>query len=122
MTPLQKTSSNSDTTSAHSKAGHSRRDFFRKTAAVGTVASTPYIWSSSVAKAEDANSNKTIACIGIGGSRGRYNRGRTIANQAAKLGQMIAVCDCDQVHNEEYNKNFDGSCRSSPIIASCLIP
>jgi len=92
-----------------SPARSSRRDFLRRSAVAGTAISTPYIWtSSSSAAEEDKNSKPTVACIGIGGSRGRYNRGREIADQAAKLGQMIAVCDCDQLHNEEYNAKFDG--------------
>ncbi|MDB4766788.1 Gfo/Idh/MocA family oxidoreductase [bacterium] len=67
----------------------------------------PYLWTSSSARAEDANSKLTIAAIGVGGSRGRYNQGRAIANQAAKLGQMIAVCDVDQLHNDEFNARYD---------------
>lgn len=49
-----------------------------------------------------------MACIGIGGSRGRYKRGRAIALQASKIGQMFAVCDCDHLHKEEFNAKFDG--------------
>ena len=86
----------------------SRRDFLRQSTVAGTAIATPYIWTSSSSGAEDKNSKLTIACIGIGGSRGRYNRGRTVALQAAKLGQMIAVCDCDQPHNQEFNAGFDG--------------
>ena len=75
----------------------------------GTAAiSAPYIFSSvSSAASIDLNSKKTVAAIGVGGSRGRYNRGRAVAMQAAKLGEMIAVCDVDQVHNEEFNKKFE---------------
>ena len=83
----------------------SRRRFLATTAAVATV---PYIWTSSSARAEDANSKPTVAAIGIGGSRGRYNQGRAIARQAAKIGQMVAVCDVDNLHNEEFNAEFDG--------------
>ena len=86
----------------------SRRDFLRKSTIAGAAIATPYIWTSSSSAAEDKNSKLTVACIGIGGSRGRYNRGRAVALQASKLGQMIAVCDCDQLHNEEFNKRFDG--------------
>ena len=95
-----------DSTSTTGK--ETRRDFLRKSAVVATAASTPYTWTSSYARAEDKNSKLTVAAIGVGGSRGRYNRGRQVANQAAKLGEMIAVCDVDQLHNEEYNEAFDG--------------
>ncbi len=86
----------------------SRRGFLKTTSLVGAATFAPYIWTSSQpARAADLNSKKTIACIGIGGSRGRYNRGRTIAMQASKFGQMTSVCDVDQFHNQEFNKTFD---------------
>ena len=86
----------------------SRRRFLQTTAVTGAAATIPYIWTSSNARAEDKNSKPTIAAIGIGGSRGRYNQGRAISRNAAKLGQMIAVCDVDQLHNDEFNAEFDG--------------
>jgi len=86
----------------------SRRGFLKTTAATGAAATIPYIFSSSSARAEDKNSKPTIAAIGIGGSRGRYNQGRAISRNAARLGQMIAVCDVDSLHNEEFNAEFDG--------------
>ena len=75
-----------------------RRDFLKGTAAVSVAATTPYFWTRSDARAADENSKPTVAAIGVGGSRGRYNRGRSIALQAAKHGQMIAVCDVDELH------------------------
>jgi len=86
----------------------SRRDFIKSTAAIGAAATVPYIWTSSYARASDLNSKPTIAAIGVGGSRGRYNRGGGIARGASQFGQMIAVCDVDKLHNEEFNKDFDG--------------
>ena len=83
----------------------SRRRFLATSAA---AASVPYIWSSSSARAESANDKPTVAAIGVGGSRGRYNQGRAIARKAAKIGQMIAVCDVDDLHNDEFNDEFDG--------------
>lgn len=90
------------------QASPSRRRFLKTTAATGAAATIPYIFSSSSARAEDKNSKPTIAAIGIGGSRGRYNQGRAIARNASKLGQMIAVCDVDSLHNDEFNAEFDG--------------
>lgn len=88
--------------------GASRREFIRRSAIAGAAITTPYIWTSRSSAAEDEESKLTVACIGIGGSRGRYNRGREIALQASKIGQMIAVCDCDDLHNKEFNEKFDG--------------
>lgn len=81
-----------------------RRSFLKTSAAATAAISTvPYIFTSS-ASAKTANrSDLTIAAIGVGGSRGRYNRGGKIARQAAKFGQMIAVCDVDELHNAEFN-------------------
>jgi len=89
-----------------STARPSRRSFLKKSAALSAATTIPYIWTSSYARAEDLNSKPTIAAIGVGGSRGRYNQGRAIARNAARLGQMIAVCDVDDLHNNEFNAEF----------------
>jgi predicted dehydrogenase len=83
--------------------GHdTRRGFIKKSAAIAAAASIPSCWPGSLARAEGANDKITVASIGIGGSRGRYNRGRHIAQQARNLGRTIAVCDVDSVHNDEF--------------------
>ena len=90
-------------------ANTTRRDFL-KTSAIGTAAlSVPYVWTSSSAKAMGPNDQKTIACIGIGGSRGAYSRGGKIARLANPLGRMIAVCDVDGLHTAEFNKEMGGT-------------
>jgi len=86
----------------------SRRRFLKATSLVGASVATPYFWTSSYARAVDVNSKPTIAAIGVGGSRGRYNQGRAIANSAARLGQLVAVCDVDNLHNEEFNSAYNG--------------
>ena len=86
-----------------------RRDFLKSTAVAGAAASIPYIWTSSSSSAQDSD-KPTVAAIGVGGSRGRYNRGGGVARQAAQLGKMIAVCDVDSKHTAEFNadKLFGG--------------
>ena len=84
-----------------------RRDFMKQSATAGAIIATPTLWSRP-ARAQDANSRMTIASIGVGGSRGRYNRGGSIARGAAKLGQTIAVCDVDDRHTAEFNKSMGG--------------
>ncbi len=86
----------------------SRREFLKKSAAAGAFISTPYIWTSQYARARDLNSKPTVAAIGVGGSRGKHNRGRTVARAAAKHGTMIAVCDVDDLHTGEFNSKYDG--------------
>ncbi|TWT54946.1 Inositol 2-dehydrogenase [Rubripirellula amarantea] len=86
----------------------SRRRFLKQAAVAGAAVMNPYVWTSHSARAADANSKPTIAAIGVGGSRGRYNQGRAIANSASKYGQMIAVCDVDALHNDEFNAAYDG--------------
>lgn len=85
-----------------------RREFLKHTAVASVAASAPYIWTSRRARAVDANSKPTVAAIGVGGSRGRYNRGGTVAMQASKHGQMIAVCDVDELHAKEFSGKFGG--------------
>ena len=85
-----------------------RRDFLKQSVATGAVLSTPYIWTSHQVQAQDLNSKPTVAAIGVGGSRGRYNQGGHIARRAAQLGHMIAVCDVDDLHTAEFNEAFQG--------------
>lgn len=101
-------SSDNESSQASHTNSSTRRSFLKSTSLAGAAAATPYVWTSSYARAADANSKPTIAAIGVGGSRGRYNQGRAIANSAAHHGQMIAVCDVDELHNEEFNAAYDG--------------
>ena len=77
---------------------------FLKTAAAGSaaVAAAP-------ALAQADSGKLRLAAIGVGGSRGRYNRGGSIARDAARYANMIAVCDVDELHAKEFSeKHFDG--------------
>jgi myo-inositol 2-dehydrogenase / D-chiro-inositol 1-dehydrogenase len=82
-----------------------RREFLKRSAAAGAVLSVPYSWAVGRAGAA-ANSELTVAAIGIGGSRGAYSQGKAIAMRAAQHARMIAVCDVDELHMEEFNKEF----------------
>jgi myo-inositol 2-dehydrogenase/D-chiro-inositol 1-dehydrogenase len=84
-----------------------RREFLKRSAAAGVIVSVPYIWTSRVARAQDVNGQLTMAAIGVGGSRGRYAQGGTIAKAASKHARMLAVCDVDDVHMAEFNEKFD---------------
>jgi predicted dehydrogenase len=88
-----------------------RREFLKQTAAAGALISAPLVWTKRSAHGQDANSLRTVAAIGVGGSRGRYNQGGAIARRAAKLGKMIACCDVDDLHANEFNADFDGQLR-----------
>ncbi|MFK7734481.1 MAG: Gfo/Idh/MocA family protein [Pirellulaceae bacterium] len=82
----------------------SRRKFLQHSALASTaLAATPYIWTSKATANELQDTDLTVAAIGVGGSRGRYSRGGSVARQAAKFGKMIAVCDVDELHNAEFN-------------------
>jgi myo-inositol 2-dehydrogenase / D-chiro-inositol 1-dehydrogenase len=91
----------------------SRREFLKRSAAAGALVTAPYILANprSVRSAE-ANGKRTIAAIGVGGSRGAYNQGGAIARNASRFGTMIAVCDVDDVHTAEFNKRFDGKLKT----------
>lgn len=82
-----------------------RRDFLKTTAA-GTAGLTASLWAQRMAVAQEAKNKPRIASIGVGGSRGRYSRGGSIARGAAKFGEMVAVCDVDDRHTAEFNKDF----------------
>jgi predicted dehydrogenase len=85
----------------------SRRKFLQDTALVGASIALPALTGARLF-GQDRNSRPKIASIGVGGSRGRYNQGGWVARRAARFGQMIAVCDVDQLHNEEFNREFGG--------------
>lgn len=80
----------------------SRRGFLKTSTAVG----------SGLALCQPAFAQEsgrlTVAAIGVGGSRGRYNRGGTVAKKAARFGRMIAVCDVDRLHTNEFNEKHGG--------------
>jgi myo-inositol 2-dehydrogenase/D-chiro-inositol 1-dehydrogenase len=84
-----------------------RREFLKRSAAAGAIATVPYVWTSRYARAAESNSKPTIAAIGVGGSRGAYSQGGVVAGAAAQHGQMIAVCDVDDRHTAEFNQRFD---------------
>lgn len=84
-----------------------RRSFLKCSAAASAAVASPYVWTNR-SQAADSNSKLTVASVGVGGSRGRYNRGGAVARQAAKLGQMIAVCDVDKLHAAEFADEFGG--------------
>src|SRR5688572_30895139 len=85
-----------------------RREFLKRSAAAGVVASLPFTWTVGRARA-DVNSQMTLAAIGVGGSRGAgFSQGTHIASKAAQHARMIAVCDVDQLHMDEFNKGFEG--------------
>jgi len=85
----------------------SRRSFLGKAASGAAIVSAPLYFKKRAHAVQSANDRKTVASVGVGGSRGRYSRGGSIAMQASKLGQTIAVCDVDTRHNEEFDKKFD---------------
>lgn len=85
----------------------SRRKFLQDSAWLSAAVAAPLLTGTKLF-GKDANSRPKIAAIGVGGSRGRYNQGGNIARQAAKFGDMIAVCDVDDLHTAEFNKDFDG--------------
>ena len=85
----------------------SRRGFLKTTAVAGSAIAASNTVLDQAAQAADETKKLRIASIGVGGSRGRYNRGGSIARGAAKFGTMVAVCDVDDRHTEEFAKEFD---------------
>ncbi|MEX0610858.1 MAG: Gfo/Idh/MocA family oxidoreductase, partial [Pirellulales bacterium] len=84
-----------------------RREFLKRSAAAGALAAVPFSWSPGRARANDVNSEMTVAAIGVGGSRGAFSQGGAIAMRAAQHARMVAVCDVDEVHMTEFNARFD---------------
>ncbi|MDZ4849555.1 MAG: Gfo/Idh/MocA family oxidoreductase [Pirellulaceae bacterium] len=73
----------------------SRREFLKTTAAVASVASTPYFYSTSHAQnagSKSANDRPIIGCIGTG------DRWNAVGPQALNHADCVAVCDVDADH------------------------
>jgi myo-inositol 2-dehydrogenase/D-chiro-inositol 1-dehydrogenase len=84
-----------------------RREFIKRSAAAGALASVPFVWSGAKAATTKSKDAPTVAAIGVGGSRGAYSQGGGDAMRASKFGRLIAVCDVDAVHNHEFNAKFE---------------
>ncbi len=82
---------------------HTRRHFLGSVAAAGGTLTA--LTQPGFASEDD---KLTVAAVGVGGSRGRYNRGGQIGNEAAGLGRIIAVCDVDDLHSKEFNEKHGG--------------
>ncbi len=81
-----------------------RREFLKRSAAAGAAVSVPFIWTSKSGRAQEPDSRPTLACIAVGGSRGTYSRGRDIGLAAARHARVIAVCDVDSLHANEFKE------------------
>jgi predicted dehydrogenase len=84
-----------------------RREFFKRSAAAGALVSIPYGWAYGKTASPKSGDKRTVAAIGVGGSRGAYSQGTGIAMRASQFGRVIAVCDVDAVHAAEFNHKFD---------------
>ena len=84
----------------------SRRGFLQASAAGSALAVSSQAIGQQVAKG--SSEKLRLASVGVGGSRGRYNRGGSIARDAAKYAEMVAVCDVDDRHAKEFNDSFGG--------------
>ncbi|MGN6133701.1 MAG: Gfo/Idh/MocA family oxidoreductase, partial [Aureliella sp.] len=79
-------------------SANTRRSFLKRSAAVGlTAATAPMIMPRLLAQ-EAASDRLNVAAIGVGG------RGSAIADQAGRLGSLIAVCDVARPNAERFAK------------------
>ena len=86
-----------------------RRRFLKGTAALAAGAGLPawfverLLAAPEPARPTSPNDRPGVALIGCGG------RGMTIVKEAAKFGDVVAVCDVDAKHAEQAGKAFDGA-------------
>ena len=79
-------------------------------AAAGLTA--PYWLKGSHARADESktpNDRPNVGLIGVG------SRGTALAHQAARFGEIVAVCDVDRHHAERAEQQFGGSNRLHPM-------
>ncbi|MGD9634221.1 MAG: Gfo/Idh/MocA family oxidoreductase [Pirellulales bacterium] len=87
----------------------SRRDFIKHSALAGAALSIPTVWTGAALaqKGKGGDGRMKLAAIGVGGSRGAYSQGTSIAMRASQYAKMSAVCDVDEVHMDEFDAKFD---------------
>lgn len=83
-----------------SSSKHSRRRFLQSTSAAAALASVPYIFTASGAKADDVNSaskneRPVLGCIGTG------SRWDAVGPNAMEFSDCVAVCDVDEKHRNK---------------------
>ena len=79
---------------------NARRDFLKLTAVTGVgywVAGS----DGQAAESKSPNERVAIGCIGIGG------KGKTDSGNAAEVGDVVAICDCDGSRLDTASKSFD---------------
>jgi len=86
----------------------SRRGFLQASAAGSALAVSGKAIGQAGSDKSEGQKKLRLASVGVGGSRGRYNRGGSIARDAARYAEMVAVCDVDDLHAEEFNQAFGG--------------
>jgi len=82
-----------------------RRGFLRSAVGLSATAVIPYWFSSQTARADEnksKNDRPNVGSIGVGG------RGTAIMKQAARFGDVVAVCDVDSKHAERAKAHFGG--------------
>lgn len=82
-----------------------RREFLRTAAGAAAAGlSAPYVCTSRQARAESKNDRPTVAAIGVGG------KGAGNGRSASRFADMVACCDVDRGHAEQFasSKEFQG--------------
>ncbi len=90
----------------HRQTSQTRRDFLKFTSMLtGAAAAGPFVWTGHSARgAESKNDKLNIACIGVGA------RGTSVGHAAGNLGNMVACCDVDRAHAEQFAAKYAGRC------------
>ena len=87
------------------RAKTTRRAFLKGSASLAAAGvSAPYVWTGTAAGQESPNEKLTVGAIGTGG------RGTHIGNDAARLGNMVAVADVKRGNAEKFASRFGGKC------------
>lgn len=95
----------------------SRRNFLKTAGVAGLAVTNPYIWTSSVARAESPNDKIRVASIGTSIYTNRYTgdgdhpgRGAVVGHQAGQHGEMVAVADVNSKAAAFFADRYNGNC------------
>ncbi len=88
-----------------------RRDFLKTSAAVGAAGfMSPYVWTTSHARAQSANDGFGVLAIGVRG------RGGGVGRSAGKYGRVIACCDVDTASSDGFLQKLGKQQESKPAV------
>ena len=96
---------------------NSRRDFLKSSLLTGSALAVPFSIPT-LGVAQNDSGRRRMAAIGVGGSHGAWKQGTGDSIWASNYADIVAVCDADALHCDEFNKTYNEHYKNDPKRAS----